>query len=144
MKDFPHVYKISANAADDGSLKLCCAGLPDIAAAPPVEFDGPGDKWSPEVLLLGAIGGCFVLTFRAIARASKLTWTSLECTVQGTLDKVERQPQFTAFTIDAVLALPPEVKADRAQRMLEMAERTCLVTNSVKAKVELRARVEGA
>ena len=144
MKDFPHIYHINADATGDGGLDLRCAGLPDIAAAAPAEFDGPGDKWSPEVLLLAAIGGCFVLTFRAIAHASKLPWTSLQCAVQGTLDKVERQPQFTAFVIEAVLKLPPEAKADRAQRMLEMAERSCLVTNSVKAPVELRARVEGA
>ena len=32
-----------------------------------------------------------MLTFRAIARASRLEWNTIECTATGTLDRVERR-----------------------------------------------------
>ena len=43
----------------------------------PVEFDGPGDRWSPETLLIAAIADCFILTFRAIACATRMDWQGL-------------------------------------------------------------------
>jgi uncharacterized OsmC-like protein len=30
-------------------------------------FDGPGDAWSPENLLLAAVQSCFLFTFQAVA-----------------------------------------------------------------------------
>ena len=43
------------------------------------EFGGPGDLWSPETMLAGAVAGCFILTFRAAARASSasIPWRKL-------------------------------------------------------------------
>jgi organic hydroperoxide reductase OsmC/OhrA len=37
-------------------------GLPDLRSAPPLGFDGPGDAWSPEHLLLAAVETCFLFT----------------------------------------------------------------------------------
>ena len=47
-----------------------------------------------------------MLGFRAIAQASKLEWVSLRCEVEGTLDRVERVTQFTAFSVRASLQVP--------------------------------------
>ena len=76
MKPYPHHYLVEASAAASGSVDLRARGLPVIASAPPIEFGGPGDAWSPESLLVAATADCFVLTFRAVARASKLEWSS--------------------------------------------------------------------
>jgi organic hydroperoxide reductase OsmC/OhrA len=53
-----------------GDVTVCSARLPDLAIAPPAEFEGPGDRWSPETLLCASVANCFILTFRAYARAS--------------------------------------------------------------------------
>ena len=71
MHPYPHRYTVTAADAASGNLSLSSPGLADIASAPPVEFNGPGDRWSPETLLCAAVAGCLVLTFRAIARASR-------------------------------------------------------------------------
>jgi hypothetical protein len=34
---------------------LASSGVADLAADAPAEFDGPGDAWSPEQLLLAAV-----------------------------------------------------------------------------------------
>ena len=77
MQDFPHQYRVSANAKTAGNVVLSSSGVPDLPSAAPAEFGGPGDQWSPESLLVAAVADCFVLSFRAIARASQFDWASL-------------------------------------------------------------------
>ena len=144
MQDYPHHYSVAASAAAEGEVRVEAEQLPAIVSAPPAQFGGPGDRWSPETLLVAAVADCFVLTFRAIARASKLTWVSLRCEVEGTLERVERVTQFTAFRVSAVLRVPPGTDEERAQRLLARAEQSCLVTNSLKAEFHLSASVETA
>lgn len=142
MHDLPHRYSVSASAQAEGDVALESGGLPKLASAPPAEFDGPGDRWSPETLLLAAVADCFVLTFRAVAKASKLEWRSLVCEVEGTLDRVERVMQFTELRVRATLRVPSGTDEARAQRALERSEKGCLVTNSLKARSQLSAEVE--
>lgn len=78
MQDYPHHYKVVAVSATDENVKLGSEGLCEISSAPPKEFGGVGDKWSPETLLVAAVAGCFVLSYKAIASASKLSWVSLK------------------------------------------------------------------
>lgn len=142
MHPYPHLYTVHAEATPEGDVPVTSAGLPALATAPPAEFDGPGDRWSPETLLVAAVADCFILTFRAIARGSKLAWTSLSCEVEGTLDRVERVTQFTGFRVRAALRVPQGTDEARAKRLLERAEQGCLITNSLKAKSELSLTVE--
>ncbi|HVH05896.1 MAG TPA: hypothetical protein VNE71_07860, partial [Myxococcota bacterium] len=55
MKPYPHFYTVVATGAPAGSVTLETPGAPALASAPPAEFDGPGDEWSPESLLVGAV-----------------------------------------------------------------------------------------
>ncbi len=141
MQDFPHHYQVSAQASQTGDISLQAQGLSEIVSAPPRAFGGPGDKWSPEDLLVAAVADCFVLTFRAISRASKLDWISLDCAVDGVLDKQDKVTQFTAFQVSAKLTVPTGTRQDLAARLLEKAEHGCLITNSLKAETELSIEI---
>ena len=57
------------------------AALPPIMAASPPQFGGPPGRWSPETLLVAAVADCYILSFRAIAKATKLPWDAIECAV---------------------------------------------------------------
>jgi organic hydroperoxide reductase OsmC/OhrA len=142
MQDLPHVYSASAASAPEGEVMLASTGLAAIASAPPVEFGGPGNRWSPETLLVAAVADCFTLSFRAVAAASKLAWTSLDVHATGTLDKVERATRFTKVEVRAALRVPAGVDAARAQRLLERAEQICLISNSLVCPRHLEASVE--
>ena len=144
MKPFPHHYTVGATAAPDGSVELAAAGLPALSSAPPSEFDGPGDQWSPESLLVAAVVDCFVLTFRAIARASKLAWSGLDCRAEGTLDRVDGVTRFVRIQIQADLVLAAGGNPETGRRLLEKAEKTCLVTNSLAVPVELTSEVRSS
>lgn len=139
MQDFPHHYLVSAHAEVEGTIALKSDNMPQLVSAPPAEFGGPGDQWSPEHLLVASVADCFILTFRAIARASKLEWTSLEASADGVLDRVERITKFTAITVNATLTVPAGTDEGKAQRLLQKAEDACLITNSMSAETHLEA-----
>jgi organic hydroperoxide reductase OsmC/OhrA len=141
VTDLPHLYKAKASAQAEGDVTVEGERLPSLATNAPAQFGGPGNRWSPEMLLVAAVADCVVLTFRAIARASKFTWTHFSCEVDGTLDRVDRATQFTRFTVRASLTVPPGTREELALRLLQKAEQNCLVTNSLKAKSTLDARI---
>ncbi len=141
MQDLPHHYAVAATGAPQGDVTLATEGVADLPSAPPVEFGGPGGRWSPESLLVAAVADCFVLSFRAVATASKLPWTSLQCAVSGTLDRVEGKTRFTTFTLHAKLTTPHGVDSDKAVRLLEKSESICLITNSLSAQTHLTTEV---
>jgi peroxiredoxin-like protein len=141
MHPFPHHYVVNATVRPVGDVPLSSGGVRVIESAPPKEFDGPGNQWSPEGLLTAAVADCFALGFRAIATASKFAWTNLETRTQGTLDRVEGKMRFTRFATHAKLQIPPGADVERAKKLLEKAESNCLVANSLNSERHLTIEV---
>jgi len=141
MQDLPHQYHVNASAEIDSNVILKADNLPQLVSAPPAQFGGPGDQWSPEHLLVASVADCFILTFRAVAQASKLGWNNLEAAADGVLERVDRVNRFTRITISATLTVPAATDVDKARRLLEKAEGACLVTSSLSADVHLDAEV---
>jgi peroxiredoxin-like protein len=141
MHPFPHHYVVSTAMRPVGDVPLSADGVRIIESAPPKEFDGPGNQWSPEGLLTAAVADCFVLNFRAIATASKFPWNSLEARTEGTLDRVDGKMRFTRFDTHAKLQVPAGTDLERAKKLLEKAETTCLVSNSLSSERHLTVEV---
>jgi peroxiredoxin-like protein len=142
MQPLPHRYRVKGTGRIIGDVELTTDRVTVLRSASPAEFDGPGDRWSPETLLVGAVADCFILTFRAIAKASRLSWISLDCDVTGTLDREDSVTQFTRFDMTAHLVVPAGEDAARARHALEKAERNCLISSSLKAPIALSATIE--
>lgn len=144
MQAFPHEYTVDGRAFLRGDITLDSDRLPALCAAPPPEFDGPGDRWSPETLLVAAVSSCYVLTFRAIAAVAGLSWLSLRCVVRGTVNRVDRATQFSEFHLMVELTVPQGTDEDHARELLARAKHACLITHSLKAPFVLDAKVETA
>lgn len=142
MQSLPHHYRVSASSAVDGDVMLSAPGLEPIPSAAPAEFGGPGNRWSPESLLVAAVADCFVLSFRAVARASRFEWFVLDCDVEGTLERKDGLNQFTRFATRARLEVPDGADVERARKLLEKAEQLCLITNSLKGECDLTVDVQ--
>ena len=141
MQKFPHHYHALAQGKPSGFIATHSGELTTLDIAAPKEFDGPGDKWSPEELLVASVADCLILTFRAIASASKLEWSDLSCEVKGTLELVDRKTQFTEIHINASLTINSQEDEGKAVQVLEKAENNCLITNSLTAKKHLNTNV---
>jgi organic hydroperoxide reductase OsmC/OhrA len=141
MQNLPHHYAVTATASTEGLVDLTSPKLVPITSAPPAEYGGPGDQWSPETLLVAAVADCFILTFKAIARGSKLDWASIGCDVEGTLDRIDNVTRFTEFKLRVVLDAPLGTDEQKTLRILEKSEQGCLITNSLNAATHLDAEV---
>nr|WP_136250852.1 OsmC family protein [Ningiella ruwaisensis] len=137
MQSLPHQYHAGAFGKADNSLNICIDNLEPLEVAAPLQFGGPGDKWSPEDLFMASISSCFVLSFRAIARASKLNWLNIECHSHGTLDKVEGKNKFTKVLTEVKLVIAQGESIENAQRLLQKADKSCLVANSLNCEIML-------
>jgi organic hydroperoxide reductase OsmC/OhrA len=141
MHPYPHVYQVSADATNEGDVRLGSADLTTLPSMPPPEFGGPPGYWSPETLLAAAVADCFVLSFRAVARAAKFEWTRVSAEVDAVLDRVDGVAHFIRFTTRAHLVIPAGGDAARARRLMEKAEKVCLISNSLKGERHLESEV---
>lgn len=141
MHPFPHHYRAHVDAKPDGPLSVRSGDLAEFSSLPPPEFGGPGGYWSPETLLMAAVGDCMMLTFRAIARASKFEWLALSAEVEGVLDRIEGNSRFTRIDTRVQLTVPRGADAGRARRLLEKAEQGCPISNSLTAARHLECEI---
>lgn len=142
MAEFPHSYRVSAAGGPSNSIPTRSADLPTLETGAPPEFGGEPGFWSPETMLTGAVANCYILTFRAISRKAGLGWESLDVAVEGILDKTPDGLKFTGFKLDVRLQLQdPDADRDKAEELLQKAEKHCLVTASLSASVELATEI---
>ncbi|HSE93181.1 MAG TPA: OsmC family protein [Methylomirabilota bacterium] len=143
MKPLPHRYEARIAGGPEGYATLSSAGVPDLRTAPPIDFGGPGDAWSPEQLLIASVEACFLLTFRAIAVASRVEFTSLSVDGEGIVDRSNGRTRFTEIVLRPRVTLPAGVDSIRVRRALEKAERACLVSASLGTPVRLEPELAG-
>ena len=104
-------------------------------SAPP-EFQGRIGFWTPEHFLVGAVTSCFISTFAAIAEMSKLEVVSLRVGSKGVLEKAEKGGyRFSEIFLYPELVIVHSEDLERAQRLIEKAERGCLIARSLSSKV---------
>jgi len=141
MKPLPHKYTAQLSGTSDGYATVAVAGLPELRVAAPVDFDGPGDAWSPEHLLMAAVEGCLLFTLRSVAKASKLEFESLEVSGEGTLNRKDGATRFTEIVLHARLKLAAGADRDRAIRVLEKSEKACLISASLSTPIRLEPEI---
>lgn len=141
---FPHHYRMHAQCGGEAPVALSAPSLPTIASLPPEQFGGPGDHWSPETLLLGALASCFSLTFRAIARKRRLRWNDLQCAVEGVLEREGGNSRFTQCRLEVRLTVVAGSDEAELRAALLAAKQGCLISNSLNARIELDCVIEQA
>ena len=131
--------------ASDLADPLHCAIAPE--AAPEVAWQsgahpgvgGAGDVPCSGDLLLGALAACQEITLRMVAAAMGIELESLEVEAIGELDLrgtlgVDRQTPvgFSQIRCETRVAVKDDGRPERARRLLENAERYCVVLNTLR------------
>lgn len=143
MEAFPHLYTVASKATTESPVTLSCDGVVDLLSVAPKQFGGSGEHWSPEDLLVASVADCYIMSFKALARASKLDWDSIQCEAVGKLDRVEKITRFTEFDLAVALVIPAQGSRSLAERLLQKSKEICLITNSLSAQCTLQAQVSG-
>ncbi len=116
---------------------ISASGKPDLATSSPPEFGGRPEFWSPEDLFAATVNACLMQTFMAFALRSNLGLVSYESEIEGVLERAEGRYRFTEFTVRLLLVLGAAADVERAQTIMDSAESSCLISESIRANVKV-------
>lgn len=140
-----HFYETTVNWKEGRIGTLSSEGMPDITVATPPQFPkGVPNIWSPEHLLLASVNVCVMVTFAAIADNSNFPFISYSATAKAKLEKVEGRYMISEVEISPEIVVHDEKDKEKAQRIIEKSEKSCLISNSIKAKVSLNPVIKTA
>jgi len=137
-----HFYTTDVVWTGERQGNLTAPALPSLEVDAPPEFRGHEGVWTPEHLFVGAINACFMTTFVAIAENSKLDFVDFDSKATGKLEKHDEHGlMMTLVVLRPRLTIRNARDEERAFRILEKAERNCLIANSVKARIRLEPEI---
>ncbi|WP_178984954.1 OsmC family protein [Winogradskyella helgolandensis] len=145
-----HSYNVDINWTQDRKGTMCSPELKNnetqesncVEVATPPEFlGGMPNIWTPEHLFTAAVSSCLMTTFLAIAEYSKLEFVSFKCGSKGILEKVDGKFVMSEVLLFPEVVITDESKRERAERIIEKAEKACLISNSITSKITMETKI---
>ncbi len=137
-----HSYFVRASSTTPRSGIVGDDGIfPPIAFSAPPEFQGLPGNWTPEHFFTAAVASCFVSTFSGMSLVSKFDFLSLELSTEAILQRDEGGWRFTRVILRPRLTIQTDKDRDRALRLMEKAEKVCLVARSLSCPTELKPEI---
>ncbi len=149
-KQLPHYYNIDVEWSEARKGIMCSPELNSVpqgsgcieVATPPEFPEGIPGIWSPEHLFTASVSTCLMTTFLAIAANSKLNFSGFHCSARGKLDKEDRRIEMTEIKLFPRVVINREEDYARCERVLKKAKDACLISNSIKSKIEMDYTIE--
>lgn len=113
---------------------------PSLTGGPPPEFHGDPLNWSPEHLLVSALGLCLFATFEALAARENIAVYSWRDVTTGVLDRTSSGLAFKSFTIEVEITVAP-ADVERTRETLERAHRSCIVSKALAIPVTIEPHI---
>jgi len=143
IMDHKYFYTTEVEWTGERHGDLRAPVLPNLTVDAPPEFKGHDGVWTPEHLFVASVNSCFMTTFLAIAENSKLDFVSFKADAKGKLEKLDGAGfMMTEVTLHPRLLISHARDIERANRILEKAEKHCLISNSIKADTRLEPEVD--
>lgn len=139
-----HIYKVDVHwdNAKKGTLSSDVLNSKITVVTPPEFRGGIAGEWSPEHLFAAAANSCLMTTFLAIAENSKLDFHSFDSHATAKLEMVDKVYMISEILLAPTVGVYRDEDMDKAMRVLEKAEKACLISNSMKSKITMQPIVE--
>lgn len=139
-----HSYEVDVNWVVDRIGILFSPELNDeMQVATPPQFQNGVEKvWSPEHLFTAAVNSCLMTTFLAVAENSKLEFKKFSSKAYGKLEKIDGRYIMSEITLIPSLTIFREEDREKAIRILNKSEESCLISNSVRSKIVMTAEIK--
>lgn len=144
METTSHHYTVdlSWTAQRKGVLSSSSLEQSFEVATPPDFPKGHPGIWSPEHLFIASASSCLMTTFLAVAENFKLSFISFVCPAEGQLDTVEGHLVVSQITLKPIVKVSREEDIALAEKVLQKAEKACLIANSMKATIFMKPTIE--
>lgn len=137
-------YRVSLTWLNGRDGRAEASGVKEsLTFSSPPEFGGRAGLWSPEQLLVLAASSCFLSTLLFFADRTGLTLTGYRAEAEGHLERSNGKGfQFAEIVLRPVIVVEKESDIELVRRLVERAERGCIVANSLMPPVRVEAQVE--
>ncbi|HRC54935.1 MAG: OsmC family protein [Myxococcales bacterium] len=140
---FPHMYSATIDRVAVSRARIEAGQRPVLQGGPPPEFQGDEVSWTPEHLLMAALGLCLFTTFEAFAARDKLTVVSWRDTAKGELDRTASGLAFKSFVIEIDVTVAAG-EAGKAQEVFDKAKKNCIISRALTPAPEVVLRIASA
>ena len=123
---------------------LASEGKPDLEVATPADFGGPEGVWTPEDLLVASVNSCIMTTFLYHRAREGVALVSYSSAAEGELVYDEQGLRFAEIRVRPQVVGASSVDCEKAERALEHAEQTCLISIALECPVTVKAIVRAA
>ena len=131
------VYKNSIRWEGERRGIVSSDNKPSFKVATPPEFKGHPGIWSPEDLFVASVNVCIMTTFLHYAERNKLEFLSYKSDAEGVLEIIDNSFMFSEIKIRPLLEVKKDLDINKAKDLIELSEKNCLISNSIKSKVSV-------
>jgi peroxiredoxin-like protein len=139
-----HFYEVSVNWKADrrGTLSSPVLDAKIEVATPPQFPKGIEGVWSPEHLFVAAVNSCLMTTFLSFAENSNLYFENFSSKAVGKLEMVEGKYMISEITLMPIITIADKSNEEKTKRILKKLESNCLISNSIKTKINFNSEVK--
>jgi len=141
VKSKQFIYETQIKWTGGRNGLLTSKDKPPIEISTPPEFKGCSGFWTPESLLVSSVNTCVMNTFLYYAEKKKFKFLSYKSFAKGLLEMVKNEFIFSTIEVKPEILVASEDDIERARELLELSERNCFISNSLKSKVILKPEV---
>lgn len=142
IKGKSFIYRTDINLTGIGEGIIKSGNKPSIEISTPAEFGGKAGIWTPEDLLVASVNACFMTTFSYYAEKQGLKFLSYESYAEGIIELFEMKYSFSKITIKLKIIVNTKDDIKIVKNLLKISKDNCFISNSLKAKVILKPKVE--
>jgi organic hydroperoxide reductase OsmC/OhrA len=118
------------------------SGTGDIQVGPPPAYGGSTDTLNPEELFVASINSCLMLVFYHFANQRKVTIILYDSQATGKVEKTSNGLRFTEIQVKATVILGNPEQSSEVDKLAELAEKYCLVSNSVACPIHYKVEIK--
>jgi peroxiredoxin-like protein len=142
MKYKTFTYSTNLTWLGERAGMLRSPGKSEFRVASPPEFKGEAGVWTPEDMFVAAVETCTMTTFLAFAYRKGLPLTEYVSAAEGMLEFADGGYRFTKVILKPKIRVRTADAIEAAEKILHEAHRKCLISNSIKAEIEVKPLIE--
>jgi len=136
---FPHRCSATISRTFSSRARVDAPPRQELRGGPSEQLDGDSATWSPEQLVLSALGICMLTTFEAFAARDGITLLAWTGTATGMIERTPEGLMFTSVVLGIDMTIDGNI--ERVETTLEDAKQYCLVLNSLRVPVVIEAQI---
>ena len=125
----------------DETAKITMSGISETEVGPPPQYGGSPNSLNPEEMFVAAVNSCLMLVFFHFVDKFEINVLSYNSEAEGKVEKTKNGLRFTEIQVRVKVRSDDTVSVQKIQEIAQLADRYCLVSNSLACPVQYDVQV---